>query len=48
MVNPNVTLKKCLAEVLVSVIFVISLRDSEIKKGIVITEICKSEGNVGN
>ena len=48
MVNPNVTLKKCLAEVLVSVIFVVSPRDSGVKKGRVIIEICEREGNVGN
>ena len=47
-VNPNVTLKKCLAEVLASVICVVSPRDSGVKKGRVIIEICEREGNVGN
>ena len=47
MVNPNVNLKRCLAGVLVSVIFVVSLRDGGIKKGRVIIEICESQGNVG-
>ena len=48
MVNPDVNLKRCLAEVLVSVIFVVSLRDGGIKKSRVIILICESEGNVGN
>ena len=33
MVNPNANLKRCVAEVLVSVIFVVSLSDGGIKKG---------------
>ena len=43
LVNPNVNLKSCLAEVFVSVIFVVSLRDGGIKKGRVIIETCESE-----
>ena len=47
MVNPNANLKRCVAEVLVSVIFVVSLSDGGIKMGRVRVEICESEGNVG-